>query len=227
MRSRVDSAFADTSYAVIAWRGARERPRRRSAYDFSTDTCVPSRLRVAAYRAPQWSEDGRTLFFGVAPREPKVDARASRARRAAAGARAGVALEGRAPVPPAGGQRGTGSVSARRSSRGTSARRRSRGCRDDPLRDRAALRERRASRSRRDEGPYAREYMSGRAVSRRLSRRRRDREAQQDSHQVALRRVAEPERPIRAVPAGRPVVVARPHERRAHEPHRQDQERRS
>src|SRR5262249_57608210 len=33
---------------------------------------APPGLRVAAYRSTSWSDDGATLFFGVAPREAKV-----------------------------------------------------------------------------------------------------------------------------------------------------------
>ncbi len=49
-----------------------------------------------------------------------------------------------------------------------------------------------------DEGPYAREFMSGRAVSRRLLASTSRPASAQDSHQVAVRRDAEPERPLRA-----------------------------
>jgi dipeptidyl aminopeptidase/acylaminoacyl peptidase len=71
LRSRADSAYADTSYTVLAWRHVATSPA-KTAYDFSTDNAFPTDLRVAAYRAPQWSDDGATLFFGVAPREAKV-----------------------------------------------------------------------------------------------------------------------------------------------------------
>jgi len=71
MRSRPDSNFADTSYTVIAWRGLGANATKQS-YDFGTDRTFPSDMRVAAYRAPQWSDDGSTLVFGIAPREAKV-----------------------------------------------------------------------------------------------------------------------------------------------------------
>jgi dipeptidyl aminopeptidase/acylaminoacyl peptidase len=41
-------------------------------YDFASDNTFPDGMRVAAYRDPQWSDDGATLFFGIAPREVKV-----------------------------------------------------------------------------------------------------------------------------------------------------------
>jgi dipeptidyl aminopeptidase/acylaminoacyl peptidase len=79
MRSKADSAFADTAYVVLAWRGLAANPTKQ-VYDFSADRSFPSDMRVAAYRAPQWSDDGSTLVFGIAPREPKaivIDRRAS------------------------------------------------------------------------------------------------------------------------------------------------------
>lgn len=70
-RSRVDSAFADTSFTVIAWRTVGAAQPTRQLYDFATDKSFPAGMRVAAYRRPQWSDDGRILFFGIAPREAK------------------------------------------------------------------------------------------------------------------------------------------------------------
>jgi dienelactone hydrolase len=72
MRSRVDSAFNDTSYTVIAWRGVGSSAS-KLAYDFSADASFPKGERVASYRVPQWSEDGSTIFFGIAPRDPKME----------------------------------------------------------------------------------------------------------------------------------------------------------
>jgi dienelactone hydrolase len=71
MRSRADSAYADTSYTVIAWKNAGSESAKQT-YDFSNDGSFAKDMRVAAYRAPQWSEDGSMLFFGIAGRDPKV-----------------------------------------------------------------------------------------------------------------------------------------------------------
>jgi dipeptidyl aminopeptidase/acylaminoacyl peptidase len=70
-RSQSDSTFADTSYVVIAWRGLGVKAE-KSEYDFSSDGSFPQLMRVAAYRAPEWSEDGTRLFFGIAPRDPRI-----------------------------------------------------------------------------------------------------------------------------------------------------------
>ena len=71
LRSRSDSAFADTSYAVIAWRGLGGAHPTKSVYDFSADASFPKEMRVAGYRPPLWAEDGGAVFFGIAPREAK------------------------------------------------------------------------------------------------------------------------------------------------------------
>jgi dienelactone hydrolase len=71
LRSRIDSAFNDTSYVILAWKGVNGTSA-KSTYDFSADKSFPTNERVAAYRAPQWSEDGSTIYFGIAPRDPKA-----------------------------------------------------------------------------------------------------------------------------------------------------------
>lgn len=71
LRGRADSAFADTSYTAIAWRGVGTPGATKLVYDFSADSAMPAGLRLASYRAPQWSDDGRTIFLGLAPRDPK------------------------------------------------------------------------------------------------------------------------------------------------------------
>ena len=71
MRGHVDSAFVDTAYTLLAWRGVHAgRPAPVSIDAAAADPAHG--VRAAAYRPPQWSDDGSTIFFGVAPREPKV-----------------------------------------------------------------------------------------------------------------------------------------------------------
>jgi dipeptidyl aminopeptidase/acylaminoacyl peptidase len=77
-RSRADSMFVDTSYAVVAWKNAGAAQPSRAQYDFTSDASFPGGMRVASYRALQWSADGNTLIFGAAPREPRPPANAGR-----------------------------------------------------------------------------------------------------------------------------------------------------
>lgn len=71
LRSRVDSAFVDTSEVVLAFRDVGTARASKKFYDFSADKTFPAGMRVAPYRRPMWSDDGAVLFFGIAPREPK------------------------------------------------------------------------------------------------------------------------------------------------------------
>ena len=71
LRSRVDSAFADTAYTVLAWQGLLGAHPVKTEYDFAADRGFPSGMRVASYRRPAWADAGGSLFFGIAPREPK------------------------------------------------------------------------------------------------------------------------------------------------------------
>jgi dipeptidyl aminopeptidase/acylaminoacyl peptidase len=70
LRSRADSAFIDTSYSVIAVHGVGGRAAKQ-IYDFAADNSFPTGMRVTSYRAPQWSDDGSTIFVGIAPRDLK------------------------------------------------------------------------------------------------------------------------------------------------------------
>ena len=69
LRSITDSAWVDTAYSAIAWRGVASAAPRRSAYAADTEDATP--MRIAEWRRPQWAEDGSTIFLGLAPRERK------------------------------------------------------------------------------------------------------------------------------------------------------------
>lgn len=71
-QSRTDTAFADTSQVVLAWKSVGSANPVRSVYDFSADAKFPAGMRVASYRTLQWSGDGGTLIIGMAPRDTKV-----------------------------------------------------------------------------------------------------------------------------------------------------------
>src|SRR6185503_18919943 len=69
-RGHGDSAFTDTAYTLVAWTNVGAE--RATPHEVSSDKLgsgVP--MRIAAYRVPRWSEDGSTIFFGVAAREPR------------------------------------------------------------------------------------------------------------------------------------------------------------
>ena len=71
LRSRADSAFLDTAYTVVAWRGLGSARPVAMSYEASADSAFPAKMRIASYRRPLWSDDGSVLFFGIAPRDPR------------------------------------------------------------------------------------------------------------------------------------------------------------
>lgn len=63
LRSKRDRAYDGESYTLLAWRNIAEK--------HSADLDAPK--RVVSSRAPQWSEDGKILFVGLAQWDLKAD----------------------------------------------------------------------------------------------------------------------------------------------------------
>jgi dienelactone hydrolase len=72
LRGHVDSAWVDTAYTVLAWRDVSAAKPAASKVDLSDSFDPANPMRIAPYRTPQWSEDGSTIFVGLAPREARV-----------------------------------------------------------------------------------------------------------------------------------------------------------
>jgi dienelactone hydrolase len=66
LKSASDDKREGATYAVLAWTGAGGASERRRQYDPSADASLGAR-RLVAFRRPAWSEDGGTIFVGVAP----------------------------------------------------------------------------------------------------------------------------------------------------------------
>ena len=160
MRGRVDSAFVDTSYAVMAWQRLASADFTKHSFDPASASAGQTPMRGTAYRPPQWSEDGSTLVFGVAPREPKMTSE-RRAPGELPPARVQVwhwkdvrqfhqqevnAVQDRQRTIPVAWKVGASSIVH---------------LSDDPL-EVVSLSENGSAALATDEGPYAREYMSGR-----------------------------------------------------------------
>jgi len=64
LRSRKDGQYEGESYTVLAWKNLGEK----------RFTDAPVGKRVVAARTPQWSDDGRTLFVGLADWDRKAEA---------------------------------------------------------------------------------------------------------------------------------------------------------
>ena len=71
LRSVAAKEFADTAHTILAWRdvGGAGAPAPRTL-DATIAPSVPAGFRIADYRRPSWSKDGRTLYVGLRQREP-------------------------------------------------------------------------------------------------------------------------------------------------------------
>jgi dipeptidyl aminopeptidase/acylaminoacyl peptidase len=69
MRTVVVKEFADTAHALLVWSGAAGTARSLDG----AATGIPAGTRIADYRRPTWSQDGRTIYFGVRNREAVAD----------------------------------------------------------------------------------------------------------------------------------------------------------
>jgi dipeptidyl aminopeptidase/acylaminoacyl peptidase len=87
MRVRADDKrYKDSTYVVLAWRDlAGKRP---AAFVFDPDSTAgfPADMRVVTYAGVRWSDDARTLYFGIKERE-KAEAKDSTAKTDSTAAR--------------------------------------------------------------------------------------------------------------------------------------------
>lgn len=73
LRTVVSKDYADTAHAVIAWASAATEEAVPRVID-SAAAVLPSGMRVADYRRPTWSGDGRILYLGLRKRLPVAEA---------------------------------------------------------------------------------------------------------------------------------------------------------
>jgi len=80
LRTRIDTAFTDTAHVLLAFANlgasSNTTPMRLEPPSAvgADDTSFPAGMRIADYRRPSWSRDGKVLFFGMRKRQPKADA---------------------------------------------------------------------------------------------------------------------------------------------------------
>ncbi|WP_310568678.1 prolyl oligopeptidase family serine peptidase [Gemmatimonas sp.] len=71
LRSVSAKEFADTAHTILAWRDVgRADAAAPRVLDANVAHAVPAGFRIADYRRPSWSKDGRTLYVGLRTREP-------------------------------------------------------------------------------------------------------------------------------------------------------------
>ncbi|HXT17456.1 MAG TPA: prolyl oligopeptidase family serine peptidase [Gemmatimonadaceae bacterium] len=65
LRGRVDSTARDTIYSVVAFTDIASAQPKKLVFDASQHSDFPSSMAIAPTRAPRFSEDLQTIFFGV------------------------------------------------------------------------------------------------------------------------------------------------------------------
>lgn len=67
LRARPDDKRDGATYEILAWTGVGGPAERKRHYDPGTDSALGAARRLVAFRRPSWSDDGGTIFVGVAP----------------------------------------------------------------------------------------------------------------------------------------------------------------
>lgn len=73
LQARPDKAFRDTAHAVLLWKDASPSCN-CTPTTLDVGSAIPAGQRVADYRRPTWSRDGRLVYIGLRAREPMADA---------------------------------------------------------------------------------------------------------------------------------------------------------
>ena len=72
LKSQTDAAREGSTHIALAWTGITGSAPKPLALDPRKNGLLRPGLRTVSFRRPTWSDDGRTIFFGVAPWEPKL-----------------------------------------------------------------------------------------------------------------------------------------------------------
>ncbi|HVD91154.1 MAG TPA: prolyl oligopeptidase family serine peptidase [Vicinamibacterales bacterium] len=66
LKSKTDDTREGATYAVLAWTAVGSSAEKPHQYDPANDRTLGAGRRLVAFRRPSWSEDGSTVFVGVA-----------------------------------------------------------------------------------------------------------------------------------------------------------------
>jgi dipeptidyl aminopeptidase/acylaminoacyl peptidase len=88
LRSKTDEKKDGPTYLVLAWRHLGESSEDSHAYDPTADQKFPAGIRTVTFRRPSWSDDGKTVYVGVAAWYPKPPTAPGRGGRGSGGGRA-------------------------------------------------------------------------------------------------------------------------------------------
>ncbi len=78
LRGHADSGSVDTTYAVVAFTAAGSAAPARTVIDPADIDGFPAGMRVSPERAPEWSADFSTVFFGISERRTEKESKHGR-----------------------------------------------------------------------------------------------------------------------------------------------------
>src|SRR6185436_1744572 len=74
LRTNVDKAFKDTAHVLVAFTNVGSSEQGTLRLDPTIGNAFPGGMRIADYRRPVWSRDGKIIYFGARKREAVADA---------------------------------------------------------------------------------------------------------------------------------------------------------
>jgi dipeptidyl aminopeptidase/acylaminoacyl peptidase len=78
LKSKSDEKKDGSTYVILAWRNLGGTSEVARSYDPTADQKFPAGLRTVTFRRPSWSDDGATIFVGLAEWYPKPASAAPR-----------------------------------------------------------------------------------------------------------------------------------------------------
>ncbi len=89
LKSKTDDTHDGPTYIALAWKNLGESSEASKTYDPTADQKFPAGLRTVTFRRPSWSEDGATVYLGLAEWYPKMSGAITGTGRRGRGGNAG------------------------------------------------------------------------------------------------------------------------------------------
>ncbi len=90
-----DERYEDSTHVILAWRNLARASFEQFSFDPDSATGFPEDTRVVSYRQLRWSDDARTVFFGIKEREKSAEPKDSTEAAADSAAADTAATEGK------------------------------------------------------------------------------------------------------------------------------------
>jgi dipeptidyl aminopeptidase/acylaminoacyl peptidase len=74
LRTNVSKEYSDTAHTLLTWADAGTPENDVRVLDPEKAAGFPPKMRISEHRRPSWSEDGRTIYLGLQPRQAVAEA---------------------------------------------------------------------------------------------------------------------------------------------------------